>query len=68
MLSINNPTLSIYVVYESITLLPQGEHTIAILLDIIVPVFYNMFLIYDIILCNITCDCSHMPLHQSRNK
>ena len=28
----------------------------------------SLFQIYDITLCDISCDYGHMPLHQPRNK
>jgi len=65
-LSINNATLK-YICH------PQVHHTITIrqiycnhTFDIIVPVPSIMFQTYDIISCDASCDCGHVPLHHPK--
>ena len=44
------------------------DHKVNMFSNIIVLVPSISFLIYDIILCNVLCDCGHMPLHHSRKE
>ena len=44
------------------------DYKVNILSNIIVLVPSISFLTYDIILCDVLCDCGHMPLHHSRKE
>ena len=45
---------------------PYCSHKANMFPDIIVLDPFTTFQTYDLISCDITCDCSHVPLHYSR--
>ena len=68
MLSINNPTLK-YIYYSWV------YHTIIIrqiyynyAFDIIIPIPFIIFQTYNIISCDVSCDCDYIPLYCPKEK